>query len=188
MRGFLSLLFVPISISLLLTSASAQTGTYRVLHNFTGGNDGSYPVTPLALDAAGTVYGMTGGAGSGSGCLTFGCGTAFQLSQRNGHWGLMVLDEFSSSNGNTPGPIGSIVVDAKGTVYWTDQAGGDPSCDCGAVLELTKTGGVWTQTTLYSFLGGSDGRGPDSGLIQDKSRKFVRHYWIRRVGEQRYSL
>jgi uncharacterized repeat protein (TIGR03803 family) len=170
MCGFLfSLGLVPMSISLLLMSASAQTGTYKVLHNFTGTSDGAYPVTPLALDKAGNLYSMTGGAGSGSGCPTFGCGTAFELSQRNGHWGVMPIAEFSSSNGNTPGPIGSIVVDAKGNVYWTDQAGGDPSCDCGAVLELTKTGGVWTQTTLYSFLGGSDGRGPDSGLVQDKT-------------------
>src|SRR5947209_3821417 len=154
-RNLLSL--SAIMVLLLAVCASSQTGTYKILHNFTGGNDGAYPTTPLALDKAGNLYGMTGGGGSGSGCPTFGCGTAFELAQQNGHWGLRPLAEFTSSNGNSPGPVGSPVVDAKGNLYWAAQEGGDPVCQCGAMLKLTRSGGVWTQTTLYGFLDGSDG-------------------------------
>jgi len=66
MRRFLScLLAVATMISLLLASASAQTGTFKILHNFTNGSDGAYPVTPLAFDKAGNLYGMTGDGGFG---------------------------------------------------------------------------------------------------------------------------
>jgi len=81
----------------------------------------------------------------------------------------MPIDQFSSSNGNTPGAMGPIVVDAKGNIYWAFQEGGDPSCECGSVVKLTRSGGIWNQTTLHAFLGGSaDGQNPQSGLVEDR--------------------
>jgi uncharacterized repeat protein (TIGR03803 family) len=158
----------PMVVSILVISASAQIGTFKILHTFTGGSDGRYPNTSLAFDRAGNLYGMTSQGGSSSGCSGNGCGNAFELSQRNGHWRLMVLSEFSSFGGFV-NPIGSVAVDTKGNVYWTDLQGGDPSCNCGAVYQLTKNGGVWTQNLLHAFLGGSDGQNPISGLIWDKA-------------------
>src|SRR2546430_5837810 len=103
-----------ILVLLFAVCASSQTGTYKILHNFTGGNDGSYPVTPFALDAAGNVYGMTGDGGSSPDCpFSGGCGTAFEMSQKNGHWGLKPIAQFSSLNGNVPDAVGPIVVDSK---------------------------------------------------------------------------
>src|SRR5258708_11201809 len=91
----------PMVVLLLAICASAQTGTFKILHSFTSGSDGAYPATPLALDKAGNLYGMTGAGGTGIGC-SFGCGTAFELSQRNGHSWLMALEQVSSSNEKTP--------------------------------------------------------------------------------------
>jgi uncharacterized repeat protein (TIGR03803 family) len=165
------LLLAPGMILLSVVSASAQTGSFKILHSFTGGNDGSYPVTPLALDAAGNIYGMTGDGGSSSDCPYYvGCGTAFEMSQKNGHWALVPIAEFSSLNGNLPDAVGPIVVDSNANIYWAFQAGGDPGCECGSVAKLTRSGDTWSQTTLHAFLGGSaDGQYPQSGLVEDKA-------------------
>ena len=172
MRRLLScLLLAPGMILLSVVSASAQTGSFKILHSFTGGNDGSYPVTPLALDAVGNIYGMTGDGGSSSDCPYYvGCGTAFEMSQKNGHWALVPIAEFSSLNGNLPDAVGPIVVDSNANIYWAFQAGGDPGCECGSVAKLTRSGDTWSQTTLHAFLGGSaDGQYPQSGLVEDKA-------------------
>jgi hypothetical protein len=46
------------SLSLSLC-AFAPAQTYTVLHSFTGGLDGSQPLTTLTRDAAGNLYGTT---------------------------------------------------------------------------------------------------------------------------------
>lgn len=44
--------------------------TYTVLHEFTGGDDGDYPIGGLVLDAQGNLYGTTSGGGAyGSGVV-----------------------------------------------------------------------------------------------------------------------
>jgi uncharacterized repeat protein (TIGR03803 family) len=136
-----------------------------MLHSFAGGSDGAYPDTPPALDQHGNVFGTTGYGGSG--CSSQGCGTAFELSQRNGHWGYRQTLEFSSPNDSPSVPAGRLVIDATGNIYGTDYSAGDISCNCGAVFQLSESGGVWTKTSLHDFLGGSDGQYPSSGLIAD---------------------
>lgn len=60
-----------------------------------------------------------------------------------------------------------------GVLFGTTQAGGDLSCGyygCGTVFELippATKGDPWTETVLYSFKSGSDGRSP-WGFIFDK--------------------
>src|SRR5882757_5161253 len=58
-------------------------GTEAVLHDFTGGTDGSFPVAGVVVDAAGNVYGTTTEAGSPK-CqfdpIFNGCGTVFKIS------------------------------------------------------------------------------------------------------------
>src|SRR5579872_3961646 len=66
---------------------------------------------------------------------------------------------------------GTLVADASGNLYGTTTwggsqvtCGGDPGC--GTVFELTPLpGGGWTETVLYSFLGGSDGGEPGYGAL-----------------------
>jgi uncharacterized repeat protein (TIGR03803 family) len=58
------------------------TGTYTVLHSFTGGADGGYPLAGLIRDGAGNLYGTTNLGGLGV-CKvngeSKGCGVVFRL-------------------------------------------------------------------------------------------------------------
>jgi hypothetical protein len=49
-----------------------------VLHSFSSGKDGAYPVAGLLMDAQGVLYGTTS-EGGGAGCGRLGCGTVFKL-------------------------------------------------------------------------------------------------------------
>src|SRR5438270_270914 len=50
-----------------------------VLHNFTGGNDGAYPIARLAVGADGGLYGTTSYGGAGASCdASSSCGTVFK--------------------------------------------------------------------------------------------------------------
>ncbi len=68
-------------------------------------------------------------------------------------------------------PYGSLVADSSGNhLYGTTYEGGADS-NFGSVFELTNSGGTWTQTVIYSFLGPSNGDGayPFAGLALDAS-------------------
>ena len=63
-------------------------------------------------------------------------------------------------------PYGRLIFDQSGNLYGTTISGGINNN--GVVYELSPTaGGGWTQTVLYSFLGGSDGSGPEGALVFD---------------------
>jgi uncharacterized repeat protein (TIGR03803 family) len=65
-------------------------------------------------------------------------------------------------------PYGSLVADTPGKhLYGTTYYGG--TNNFGEVFELTSSGGQWTQTVIYSFLGpsNSDGANPFGGLVLD---------------------
>ena len=54
------------------------SGNQTILHSFTGGADGAFPNTSLAMDAAGNLYGTTP-AGGRPGCSGEGCGVVFKI-------------------------------------------------------------------------------------------------------------
>lgn len=68
--------------------SNGSYGTPTVLHTFTGGSDGAYPIGGLAIDSSGNLYGTTySGVTDGSGCTTqqlssqypLGCGLVFEI-------------------------------------------------------------------------------------------------------------
>jgi uncharacterized repeat protein (TIGR03803 family) len=59
-------------------------------------------------------------------------------------------------------PYGGLIQDANGNLYGTTSAGG--ASNYGTVFKVTPTG---TETVLYSFAGGSDGKYPYAGVILD---------------------
>lgn len=152
------------SCALLVGSAWAAD-TEKIVYNFSGGNDGGNPATRLIFDRSGNIYGTTVGGG------THHCGTVFELTPiGGGHWQEIVLHSFDCSDeGN--GPYGGVVADAQGNLYGTASAGGDGStCSgdgCGVVFKLTHSGGVWSETVLYSFHDSPDVAGPDSAIALD---------------------
>ena len=132
------------------------TGVVKVLYNFAGGADGAAPYAGL-LFAAGTLYGTTTSGGTGGG------GTVFELSPDGT---FTVLHSFAYGDD----PSGDLIRDADGNLYGTTAGGGILGCGgggfgCGVVFEVTPAG---TESVLYSFTGGADGREPSAGLVRGK--------------------
>jgi hypothetical protein len=159
-----------------LSPNSTGGWTESVLYNFKGGSDGQAP-EGVVFDAAGNLYGTTGGGGNMT-CDggSFTCGTVFKLTHNsNGTWSESILYAF---NGSTDGgaPDASLFVDARGNLYGTTVAyglttfGAECISGCGVVFELSPTtSGTYTYSVLYSFTGGADGAEPRATLTMDAS-------------------
>ena len=134
---------------------------HNILYTFTGGNDGGYPgYGYLVFDQAGNIYGETGAFGPN------GQGTVYQLTSSGGSWTESVLYSFSGG-ADGESPQGGVIFDPVGNLYGTTVDGGFD--ENGTVFQLSPTGADWTQSTLYTFGGGSDGQNPVGGVIFDQS-------------------
>jgi len=70
-----------------------------------------------------------------------------------------VIYDFPNYTGDGYSPYAGLVADKAGNLYGTTYQGG--SSGLGSVFELKLSGGVWTETLLYSFAGGTtDGEYP----------------------------
>ena len=80
-------------------------------------------------------------------------------------WKETPLHQFGAADGRAP--YGRLIADANGNLYGTTALGG--ALGKGNVFELANGGstGIWTETVLYTFTGGSDGSQPYGGLIFD---------------------
>jgi uncharacterized repeat protein (TIGR03803 family) len=138
--------------------------TEKVLFNFHG-LDGFAPLGRLVFDKAGKLYGTTLDGGPGA-C---GCGSAYQLSQQpDGVWYEQVLYSFQNNGRDGHALYSGLVFDAAGNLYGTASEGG--AYGFGTVYSLSPHAAAgWTETTLYSFTGHSDGEGPTAGVIVDKT-------------------
>lgn len=88
---------IVLGVALAATPAAVATGgKFRILHNFTGGNDGGGPVlfASLAIDGSGNLFGAGGGR-SKKNCEGYGCGVIFEMGrQAGGSWSEEVLYNF----------------------------------------------------------------------------------------------
>jgi uncharacterized repeat protein (TIGR03803 family) len=132
--------------------------TESILYGFTGGNDGGAPTAGLIFDSTGNLYGTATVGGLYNG------GTVFQLSRAGSGWAENVLYNFTGNDGYQP--VGGLTFDQAGNLYGTTKAGG--LAGGGAAFELAPSGGVWTQTRLYSFgAQNDDGLSPYDSLAVD---------------------
>jgi uncharacterized repeat protein (TIGR03803 family) len=139
--------------------------TYSLLYAFTGGADGSEPLSQPVLDASGNVYG-TALYGGGH-----GYGAVFEVSPTAGGWSESVLYSFTGGSDGA-NPYAGVVFDSMGNLYGTTWKGANTAgiCapqGCGVVFELSKSAGVWTETVLHTFGGGLDGGYSQANLIID---------------------
>jgi uncharacterized repeat protein (TIGR03803 family) len=77
-----------------------------------------------------------------------------------------ILYSFLQSAKNGAQPFARLAIDTKGVLYGTTPLGG--AGNFGTVFALTppaKTGERWTETVLYSFKGGTDGKNPVAGVV-----------------------
>src|SRR5208337_2201294 len=147
------------------------SGNETVLHSFTGSPESSKPMGSLVFDAQGNLYG-TAHLGGDLACNGGdGCGTVFMLDTA----GVMTVLYTFTGTGSDGALPGGLVRDAQGNLYGTTADGGDLACEapdgCGTVYKLAPPVApsvTWTETTLYSFTGGTNGANPWPGLVQDK--------------------
>jgi uncharacterized repeat protein (TIGR03803 family) len=163
---------------------AGSTWTLKILHSFTGGNDGYDPFcSSLVLDSAGNLYGSTTEGG------LHDYGVVFKLTpQSDGTWSEKVLYSFNGLGG-VASPTGKLTIDSEGKIYGTaydafelspdsngvykekvtsDSAGNlygttyTGGAHRGTVFELSPgSNGTWTEKVLHAFSAtGGDGLYP----------------------------
>ena len=151
-----------------------QAQTYTVIHDFTGGQDGAYPFTGLAVNARGSLYGTAYSGGR------FDSGSIYSLNASGSHWIFNPLYSFGGSDG--AGPIARLVVGPDGGLYGSTSAGGGGPCTltngyrgCGTIYELRPPAHAqgsalvaWDLSVLYRF-SGTDGAYPQGELTFDQA-------------------
>jgi uncharacterized repeat protein (TIGR03803 family) len=142
-----------------LTKSSLYAET--TLLSFNGAN-GANPYAKPIIDSSGNLYGTTymGGAS--------GYGTVFELAKASTGSGYSeaLLHAFSNfTAGDGAYPTADLVMDSAGNLFGTTYSGG-VDANNGSIFELVKSSG-YSESMLYSFSGGNDGRNPGAGVIED---------------------
>lgn len=134
-----------------------STGTFSVLHSFTGGStDGANAFGGLALDASGNLYGTTEFGGSSNE------GVVFKRTS-TGTYSLLRSFTGGSTSGSTP--LAGVLVDSSVNIYGTTEYGG--TSNLGVIYKITSGG---TFSILHSFTGGSsDGSTPWATPVLDSA-------------------
>ena len=114
-------------------------GALSVLHAFTGGSDGAYPIGALIADAGGDVFGTTGGGGNTKNCGlggTYGCGTVFEVAAGGTE---TVLHAFKGGKNDGAYPTSGLLA-LKNELYGTTVTGGTGcgKAGCGTVFEVKE--------------------------------------------------
>jgi uncharacterized repeat protein (TIGR03803 family) len=138
-------------------------GKLRLLHEFTGGSDGSEPFGPLVQDAKGNLYGVAHAGGNLS-CPDpdfpgDGCGTVFKLA-KNGQ--LTVLHTFAGGRDGSI-PQAGLAMDAAGNLYGATRVGGNR--EFGIAFKISKDG---KYTILHRFVR-KEGTSPNGGFVLDEA-------------------
>jgi uncharacterized repeat protein (TIGR03803 family) len=137
---------------------SSSGWTEKIVHFFTGVNEGTNPNAGMVLDSKGNLFGTTGLANDIA-------SSVFQLAHSSAGWKLTPLHSFASS-GDASNPNG-LVIDSAGNLFGSSYQGG--ANGDGAVFEIARGSAGWTETLLYSFQGGTDGLSPLANVTFDAS-------------------
>jgi len=132
------------------------TGTFTLLHAFTGGADGGQPEGPPIQASDGNFYGSTSIGGAQ------GQGTVYKLILGG------TLTTLYSFTGGTDGsvPSGPFVQGTDGYLYGSTQLGGAHSA--GTIFKITTAGKL---TVLHAF-DNTDGYRPTAAMIQGTDGNF----------------
>jgi uncharacterized repeat protein (TIGR03803 family) len=138
---------------------------------FTNGANGGCPTGTVVQDAAGNLYGTSGGNVFGYYFGAYIASTVFKLSPNSdGTWTKTILHTFSGPDGNNP--RSSLIFDQSGNLYGTTlNGGGSIHCPkgCGVVFKLSPNAdGTWTETVLKRF-GDRPAAHPYGGLVFDST-------------------
>src|SRR6202034_343046 len=101
-----------------------------------------------------------------------GCGTVFKLSPNsNGTWTETVLHSFLGSTDAAQPAVG-VVMDTAGNLYGSAGGGCIEECN-GTIFKLSpNSNGTWSESILYTFLGGTDGGFPSALAVDGAGNLF----------------
>jgi uncharacterized repeat protein (TIGR03803 family) len=171
--GAAALRLTIVFVLMVVTSQAAQAQSFQVIHTFTNGPDGEYPLAGLTLDRAGNLYGTTAGN------YIVSYGTVYQLRPKGTGWVLSTLYTFTGAPDGGE-PRARVVFGPGGLLYGTTFGGGNSACGsggCGTVFKVrpplracTTSLCPWTETVLYAFKGFPDAAFPEyPDLIFDQA-------------------
>jgi hypothetical protein len=163
---------------------------FDILYTFQNLSDGHFPLTPLFIDDAGAIYGITQ-SGSLTTCPN-GCGAVFQIvppKTAGGTWTENTLYQFTGgSDGGIPD---TMIMDSKGVIYGTTNYAGivNGSCPsgCGTVFRLARQNGSWNFSVIFTFDGHPDGNAYDS-LFEDARGALYGLAFQINVGQEIFKL
>lgn len=129
-------------------------GKETIIYQFPGAPGELGPGGPLVEDAAGNLYGGSGGG-------KYGLGAVFKIDPAGNE---SVL--YSFTGGSDGCGVGPVILDTAGNVYGTSEFGGIGFCNSGfgVVFKIDPSG---NETVLHAFDSGSDGANPFSVLLLD---------------------
>lgn len=126
----------------------STTWTEKILYSFGPPDDGANPVSGVAFDRAGNIYGTTSVGGQ------YSYGNVYELVKSGTTYTEEILHQFALlSDGGTP-YAGITVNKSTGVLYGATTDGGQGGQNGGGtIFEMTKTNGTWNFTVLYSLPG-----------------------------------
>ncbi len=114
--------------------------TESIVFQFPGGSGGALPLSGVARDTAGNLYGTTGVGDVAP--------VAYRLTPSGGGWTEIVMHTF----GDYSDPRAGVILDGAGGVYGADVDGD--------VYRLSHAGSSWDYSLLHNFSGSSGIWGP----------------------------
>lgn len=142
-------------------TVSGGVWSFRVLHTFAGGMDGSNPSGMMIFK--GVKYGTTSGGGQ------FGYGTVFHITYSGGVFTTSTIYSFAGGSDGA-NPLADLVADPSFNLFGVTSSGG--FSNMGTVYELSPPvlpSDPWGERLLYSFSGILDGAQPMGRLALDSS-------------------
>jgi len=124
------------------------------------GGDG--PDGTLSVGLNGALYGAAGSGGA------YGNGVVFRLSppgMQGGTWTEQVLYSFDWAAGDGEAPRGPLASGTGGAIYGVTQYGGISFGTVFQLLPPQSQGGLWTESLLHVFTGGSDSSYPNGVIL-----------------------
>ena len=128
-----------------LIPGASGSYTERILHNLTGGTDGTQPVGTPVLDAHGDLFGTA--ALGGVRCSGIGCGTLFELTPSGTSFTFRTVHLFTGPPDGADPEGSGLIPGPHGTLFGTTRSGGTArACGdggpggvhgCGTVYQIT---------------------------------------------------
>ena len=113
----------------------------------------------MVQDNTGNLYGKTTNGGE------YDEGNIYELSPNGDSWNYRSLYSFTG-RADGGGIGGGLISDTLGNLYGAASQGGN---GYGTIFELSPVGNSWVETTVYTFIGNSDGQFPYGGVSIDSA-------------------